>query len=209
MKKSLIVSAFFLGLLIAFAAVPASAGTLYDNSTVHSYTVGAEPFSNVFAVSDSFTLASDATVVQIMFGDWVNSGYTLSSFNWAITTGAFSGSTLASGTVSSLDSSTYVGSLFGYDMYSDVFSISGLPLTAGTYYLQLGSAVTSGGNNANTFWDESDGSSSSQGNGDTFPSETFALYGNSAPPVPEPSSLWLLGSGRAGLAGLIKRKLRA
>jgi hypothetical protein len=39
-------------------------------------------------------------------------------------------------------------------------------------------------------------------------SETFALYGSSSP-VPEPSSFLLLGSGLAGLVGVIKRKLMA
>jgi hypothetical protein len=201
----------FLSLVCALAAVPASADTLYDNSTAMSYTMTAVNIKGGFAVADSFTLSSSATISQIMFGSWVDYGDTLNSVDWAITTGDFSGTTLGSGTASSFSSEFFEGTIDGdYDMYSDVFSIPGQTLAAGTYYLQIGNAVTTG----NALWDFSNGPSSAQldlnGNyiGFDIGSETFALYGSSSP-VPEPSSFLLLGSGLAGLVGVIKRKLMA
>jgi hypothetical protein len=90
------------------AAVPASAGTLYNNSTAQSYTINAYGVSFGQDLSDSFTLASNGTISQVMFGNWLLTGDSMTSVDWQITTGPFSGSTLASGTASTF-SSTFLG----------------------------------------------------------------------------------------------------
>jgi hypothetical protein len=96
---------------------------------------------------------------------------------------------------------------------SSVFSIPDLSLAAGTYYLQFGNGLDTTG--FGVYWDVSSGPSSAYGqvDGSAVPldsggSETFALY-DSTSATPEPSSFLLLGSGLAGLATLIKRKVTA
>jgi hypothetical protein len=204
----------FLGLLGAVAAVPASAGTLYDNSTTGptgSYQYSGSPFADPFAASNSFTLGANSTITQIMFGDWVAEGDTLNSVDWAITTEPFAGTTVASGTASSY-TTTLQDINTGWAISSNVFSIPDLSLGAGTYYLQLDNAVES--TNYPTFWDISSGPSTAYQYNTNFPgaielpaSETFAIYGTTAA-TPEPSSLLLLGSGIISSL-VLRRRMRA
>jgi hypothetical protein len=97
-------------------------------------------------------------------------------------------------------------------------SIPSLSLPAGTgYWFTLQNAATV--DDGPAYWDDNDGPSvaweSLHGNVNDYEgftgsnSETFSILGNTGPVVPEPSSFLLLGSGLAGLAGLLKRKLRA
>ena len=210
MKKSAILSVLVLGLAAALAAAPAFAtNVLYGNGsstyTVDGWTFG--PASYGYKVTDSFPLLSSSTVTGANFDVWLFPGDTLSSVDWLITTGPFSGTTEGSGTASTTNTSIEINE-YGYDIDEESFSISSLSLGAGTYWLQLKNGVVPNGDPV--YWDESDGPSLAQENEvGKIGSETFQILGDTGPVVPEPSSFLLLGSGLAGLAGLLKRKFRA
>lgn len=224
MKKSPILAALILGLAGLIAPVPASADQLlYSNGpgTVSS----AYLISDGVAVTDSFTLSQDSTVTGADFTVWILDGAngpaeTLSTVDYAITTAPLGGTTEASGTVSP------VGSFFEYldgdwYIYEESFSIPSLSLSAGTYWFELQNALPAPRSNFEVSWNDNNGPSaavsSSYGslndyNGPGTNSEAFDIYGtvgtgNSA--TPEPSSFLLLASGLAGLAGMVKRALRA
>ena len=201
------------------AAVSARAESIvYDNSTDISFTASAwiVGVDNGFlqSVDNSFTLSSTATINEIMAGVWVPSGTTLTSATGGIFTEAFGGGTdEINGTITPI-SSTYEGSLYGWDLYEEVFSISEVTLAPGTYYLAFENATTTdSGLQAAWDWSGNSNTSADAWNGDGgqstgLTSTTFALYSPSSP-VPEPSSLLLLGSGVTALAGMIRRKLKA
>ncbi len=113
---------------------------------------------------------------------------------------------------------------YGYDVDVITFSTGGVPLNAGTYWLNLANAVVPSGDPV--YWDENSGagcggsgcpSSASESAVGTIPSEAFTIgggcgagNGNSpdcGPPTPEPSSILLFGSGILGLAAALRRKL--
>ena len=213
MKKSAVLSVLILGLLGALVAAPALAGTvLYSNPGPLSYTDDAYGIDGGQAISDSFTLSQNSTVTGANFAAWLNSEDTMTHVDWAISSDPFSGY-LATGPGASV-SGVYLTSAFQYDVDQESISIPSLSLAAGTYWFELGNAVTAQGG-FDAYWDWSGGPSSvgvsSNGTyeGLISPSETFQILGDTGPVVPEPSSFLLLGSGLAGLAGLLKRKLRA
>ena len=87
-------------LLVAASTVLTSAAMadqlLYDNGGINGY-FNASPIYNIISTSDSFSLSSDSTLTSFNLGLWVVGGDSVNTVNWSITTGAFSGTTLASG----------------------------------------------------------------------------------------------------------------
>ena len=162
---------------------------------------------------DHFTLASNSTIQQIRWSEWVSSGSTPTTVDWAITTnlvgggGSWTGATnvVANGTTALTFSLTASGREGNNDVYSSTFSLN-VPLPAGTYYLWLGNADDSLGVVAGWGYANQIGGNAEQwlnGNprvglsGDL----SFEIDGVTASAVPEPSTLALLGIGTASLVG--------
>lgn len=222
--------ALVLALLSLAGAVSAGAETIvFNNSGPDSFQgtgaweVGGPGNLGFFYSEDnSFTLTSTATINEIMAGVWVPTGTTLANVVGGIYTAPYAGGTaIISGSdlpASSILKASNVDGL--YDIYEEFFVISDTTLGPGTYYLTFLGATTLASNNSTgnlVAWDWSANPNTSadgwDSNGDQFPGETsttFALYGPSNnSPVPEPSSLFLLGSGAAALAGMIRRRVKA
>jgi len=208
MKRSAVLSVLILGLLGALAAVPAYAdSTLYTNGP-SSYSIAGKPISSGWFLMDSFTISQNSTVTSMNFVVWLNPGDTLSSVDWLIMTSPFGGTNEGSGTTSTTNSFIGIDGMYDYfDIYKESSSIPDLSLDAGTYWLQFQNAAATNGHIV--YWDENDGPSSAYLDNYAIGSESFQILGYEESPVPEPSSFLLLGSGLAGLAGLIKRKLMA
>jgi hypothetical protein len=193
--------------VIAFASLAAAkADVLYDNGPANG-TLGAVNISG-FGVSNSFTLPSASIVTGVDFAAELFTGETMSSISWGIVT------TPATYTApnSSPVSGTIVCSscIFGFlDLYQNSFSTGSVSLAAGTYYLVLTGASTSGGDTG--FWDQNNGpSTASQQSVGPIQSESFQIIGATAP-VPEPSTwaLALFGFVGLGSARFVRRWLHA
>jgi hypothetical protein len=219
---------------LALAVVPASAQllNLYDNGPVNG-NVSAWTINNGFSVSDSFTLSSGnnnsqlngvgppaarvgSELENISFSAWVSPGDTLTSVGVQIGTSAFDNS-LFDATVS-LTQANCVANGFGFNVCTESGNFNGPTLANGNYWLTLGNATDTAG--SPVYWDENSGAgcqspgcpSQGQASGlGTIPSESFDLSGTTVTggSTPEPGSLALFGSGIAGLALLLRRKLKS
>lgn len=183
----------------ALAAGAASASVLYDNGSLDSENE-AWTINHGYAVSDSFTLTSAATVTGVTFGAWTFSGDSISSVDWGITSTPGDYVDTATAMVTSGPTTVNGG---GYHVGVDSFSISPESLAAGTYYLVLQNASVTGGDFA--FWDENDGPSTATDNPDgPIGSETFQILGGAA--VPEPASWALMIMGVFGMGAVLRRR---
>jgi len=218
MKKSAVLSVLILGLMSALAAAPAFASDVLYNNTLYSFQAGQ---GNVITYSDEFTLSSapmiggfnSDTITGLMLGLWVDNNATIQSVSWEITLAPFDNAPIAFGTANLLNT-TYESSFEGFKGYQVQFGIPDTTLPNGNYWLQITGASAPGSDYVG--WDLAqdltpadyyyNGTINKAGNSETF---EILGYDDNVPSTPEPSSFLLLGSGLAGLAGLIKRKLAA
>lgn len=215
-----------IGLSLLLLAMPALGGSLvFDNFPING-TINAYTINSGFAVSDSFTLASGATVGGVNLGVWLSPGDTVTGVDWAITSQSLgAGTSYGSGTAA-VTSGTAVPPAYtglnpntsGYDIGVASFSFPGFGLAAGTYYLTIQNAVSSLDNPV--YWDENDGPGidvwhNSMGHlsngaclepGSGTCADAFQILG--ASDIPEPTTWLLLGSGMLAIAGMRRKLLR-
>lgn len=212
-------------ILVSILGTPVLAGVVYDNGTTTGNAV-AWGISGGFSVADSFTLASDSTVLAAIFTAWELPGDTVSGVSYEIlndSSGLPGSTVLASGSVTPYDTFLYQND-YSYDIDSIAFNFgSGVSLSAGTTYWFLLQDATATTNGDSVFWDENGNGpsvtwTSSNGllsppdcSGDDDPttcSQTFSLLDNTV--GPEPGSLALGGGGMLLLAcGTLRRKRRS
>ena len=198
-------------LLLCLAAVPAiTQNDLYDNGPTNG-TTDAWLINIGSITSNSFVLASDSTVSELQFAAWLFPGDVLETAEVSITSSEFGGTTYFDSTVTFTQSGCVENQL-GWNVCTETGSLlGGLRLGAGTYWLNLQSALP--GNGDPVYWDENSGPSmASQNSVGTIPSESFTILGSASGTTttgttPEPSSIMLFGSGLLGLAGVLRGKL--
>jgi hypothetical protein len=198
---------------LSFVAVPAMADILYDNGP-RGPDSDAWTINFGFVVSNSFTLASNAAVTGFDFNAWLFPGDTLTSAELSITEGEFGGTTYFDQIVTFVQSEC-IENAFGYNVCRESSNFNGPNLDAGTYWVNLQNADVNTGDPI--YWDENSGegctspgcpSQASQNSVGTIPSESFTILGNTGTgTVPEPSTLLLLASGAAGIAGWYRRRV--
>ena len=194
-------------------ATAARAGILYKNGPVNGICdiescqgdAWLINFSN--SITNSFSVAGNSTITGIDFAVWMTPGDTLASVDWSIGASSF-GSNLGSGIASgaNLSQTLLFVNRWGYDINLVSISSLNIDVTSGnTYWVTLDNAMVPNGDPV--YWDENNGPSQVyQTNEGSIPSESFNIVGSSGS-TPEPSSIFLFGSGIVGVADVLRRKL--
>ena len=220
LRKTLLVLAIF---LVATLALAARADTLYTNGPTNG-TYSALEISTPTPVEDSFTLTSASTLTSVTFGNWVLSGQTALTVEWAIvgSEGSLTPDCATCSGTASLTAVTAPVTNGNYQVLDQSFALPSVALSAGTYWLELENETTNGVDEI-AFWDENGGPSSvwyslygdlSGSNCTTVfqqpagsCSNAFTIYGTAAASsTPEPASLTLLGSSITLLGLELRRR---
>jgi len=206
--------------LLSAASLTAPAAVVYEsNPPGQWFTYDAGLISGAYSImSSGFTLNSSTTVSGAVIGVWNQSGDSLTSVDWRITTQSFGGTELASGTaavanqlVANSDGNAY--SRASFDLGDS------LNLVAGTYWLELGNALTAQA--GATYWDVILSASWNTmmkdpwsppylltyqvGNEEVPASASFELV-DSLSAVPEPSEWAAMSFGLLGIVWVVKRR---
>ncbi|HEY1731930.1 MAG TPA: PEP-CTERM sorting domain-containing protein [Terriglobales bacterium] len=197
-------------LALGLGGVPAIAQQdLYDNGPTDGQDM-AWTINFGFLISDSFTLANAATVNGLTFAAWLVPGDVLETAEVSITSNEAGGTTYFDQTVGFTASGCFTNTT-GFNVCAESGSFPGVPLNAGTYWLNLQNAVVNTGDPV--YWDQNGGPSDSSGSSiGSLPSESFTILGSSntgTGTTPEPSSLLLFASGIAGVFGVMRRKSKS
>ena len=198
-------------LCLALATIPAWAQG-YENGPING-TTDAWTINFGYVVSDTFTLGSAQTVTGVSFGVWEFPGDTMQTVDYTITS---TENGVGVGLTVNVSDKFISSNQYGYNVDLISFNSGGVPLGAGTYWLNLYNATVASGDPV--YWDENSGagcksggcpSQASESAVGTIPSEAFTIStsGSTSGSTPEPSSIMLFGSGILGLAGVLRRKL--
>src|ERR1700691_1877341 len=137
--------------LVLLVASSAEGQQLFSDFPVNGQ-ISAFQVNGGYSFSDSFTLAASATIGQVVFGAWLNTGYSVTGVAWSIGTTPF-GVSSASG-VAGATSAYELSNADGFDVDSVRFALPGITLPAGTYYLTLSAAVSAAA--GPVYWDIND-----------------------------------------------------
>ena len=203
-----------LTILCLALAAPAFAGVIYSDgptlgTTNALFIDGPNPGPFNQSISDGFVATASGTAYSLDFGVWVTPGTTPTTVSWWLGTTAF-GSDISSGSTAQVGY-TFLFNNGGWDVYdAHVAGLSGSLSAGGSYWLTLGNANNSGGDQFDA-WDINNGPANCQfavggvpQGGCGFGGEAFTI--NSSP-TPEPGSMMMFGTGILGLAGVLRRKI--
>ena len=224
MRRSLRYPALAAVCIAILVALPASAGTLYENGPINGETDG-WTINFGFVLANSFTISTgDSTTVNgVAFGAWLFPGDTMESAQVTLSTESLGGGTVFfDGIVNFTASNCFLNS-YSFDICTETGNITPTVIGNGTYWMTLQNAVVDNGDPV--YWDEnsgvgchSPGCPSEADNGgidtprpDTLPSEAFSILGSTGQTtgtVPEPGSLVLFAGAFAAVVGTLRRKLR-
>jgi hypothetical protein len=135
-------------------------------------------------------------LTDAQIGTWAEQGDTPAALDWSIGTAKFA-SDVSAGTsaMSNLFLFTNHTIAGNFDVYASAFSLNGA-LAAGTYWLTLNNATTTGGNPLG--WNQDNGPSLALSTSfGAIPSESFQRFG-AGTAVPEPAGLVLYSLGALG-----------
>jgi hypothetical protein len=143
----------------------------------------------------------------LTFAAWLFPGDVLQTAEVDITSSEFGGTTYFDQIVNFTAGACFSNG--GFNVCNETGTFSGVNMNAGTYWLNLGSAVVPSGDPV--YWDQNSGPSiASENTLGTLTSESFTILGASGSPTgttPEPSTLILFGSGIFGATVWLRRKL--
>jgi len=217
---------------LALSTGIASAGVLFQNPDPISSTPGNVDAWNItfgFAVSDTFTLSSNSSLSSVDFLVWNQPGDKITAVDWTIssTSDLNVGTIFGSASGASVSDVSQGTNSVGFDLNLDTFSLGGLNLNVGTYWLTIQNAVVTSPQDT-AFWDQGGGTSQAfqSGTGDLVPvegqcagipnalptngscAETFRINGTNGA-VPEPFTLSIFGAGLLGAAAMRRRKAKS